>query len=130
MKFGEKLRALRAEKHVSQEEAARAAGISRRAYGSYEQGGIYPRNRETYVKLAELFGCDVNYLLTEDEDFVAEAGARYGARGRRQAEELVREVSGLFAGGELADEDKDEMLRAIQEAYWIAKEKNKKYAGK
>lgn len=128
MKFGEKIRALRAEKRVSQEEAARAAGISRRAYGSYEQDGVYPRNREIYARLAELFGCDVNYLLTEDEDFVARAGEKYGSAGRRQAEALVREATALFAGGELADEDKDEMLRAIQEAYWIAKEKNRKYS--
>ncbi len=127
MKFGEKLKALRAERRVSQEEAARAAGISRRAYGSYEQEGVYPRNREIYVKLAALFGCDVNYLLTEDEDFVSLAGERYGASGRRQAEALVREATALFAGGELNDEDKDEMLRAIQDAYWIAKEKNRKY---
>lgn len=129
MKFGEKLRALRREKHISQEEAARAIGISRRAYGSYEQEGIYPRSRDTYAKLARLFGCDVNYLLTEDEEFVALAGERYGDRGRRQAQDLVREASALFAGGELAEEDKDEMLRAIQDAYWIAKEKNRKYAG-
>ena len=127
MKFGEKLKALRAEKRLSQEEAARAAGISRRAYGSYEQEGVYPRNREIYVRLAALFGCDVNYLLTEDEDFVSLAGERYGASGRRQAEALVREATALFAGGELNDEDKDEMLRAIQDAYWIAKEKNRKY---
>ena len=113
MKFGEKIKALRTEKRISQEEAARAAGISRRAYGSYEQSGIYPRNRDIYTRLAELFGCDVNYLLTEDEDFVAEAGARYGPRGKRQAERLVAEVSGLFAGGELAEEDKEEMLRAM-----------------
>lgn len=127
MKFGEKLKALRTEKRISQEEAARAAGISRRAYGSYEQEGVYPRNREIYVKLAALFGCDVNYLLTEDEDFVSRAGERYGTSGRRQAEALVREATALFAGGELNDEDKDEMLRAIQDAYWIAKEKNRKY---
>lgn len=130
MKFGEKLRALRAQKHISQEQAARAAGISRRAYGSYEQDGVYPRNREIYARLAALFECDVNYLLTEDEDFVARAGERYGSRGRIQAQELVREASALFAGGDLADEDKDEMLRAIQEAYWIAKERNRKYAGR
>ena len=89
MKFGEKIRALRQERHISQEEAAKAAGISRRAYGSYEQEGIYPRNREIYTRLAGLFGCDVNYLLTEDEDFVVRAGEKYGVTGRRQAQALV-----------------------------------------
>lgn len=59
-----------------------------------------------------------------------EAGAKYGSKGRRDARELMEEVSGLFAGGDLADEDLDEMMRGIQEAYWIAKEKNKKYTPK
>lgn len=36
----------------------------------------------------------------------------------------------LFAGGELDQDDMDEMMKAIQDAYWIAKEKNKKYASK
>ena len=127
MTFGEKLQALRREKKASQEETAAAAGISRRAYIGYEQEGRYPRKRETYRRLADFLGCDVNYLFTEDERFVSEAASRYGARGRQQARQLVAEVSGLFAGGERADEDKDEMMRAIQEAYWIAKRKNRKY---
>ena len=96
MKFGEKIRRLRTAKRISQEEAAKAAGISRRAYGSYEQDGVYPRNREIYSRLAALFECDVNYLLTEDEDFVSRAGEVYGDRGRRQAQDLVREASALL----------------------------------
>ena len=31
---------------------------------------------------------------------------------------------------DIPDEDLDEMMRGIQEAYWIAKEKNKKYTPK
>ena len=47
---------------------------------------------------------------------------------RLDAERMI--PTGLFAGGELADEDLDEMMKGIQEAYWIAKEKNKKYTPK
>ena len=36
----------------------------------------------------------------------------------------------IWEGEELADEDLDEMMKGIQEAYWIAKEKNKKYTPK
>lgn len=42
----------------------------------------------------------------------------------------MQEVTGLFAGGELDPDDMDEMMKAIQDAYWIAKEKNRKYAAK
>ena len=126
MKFAEKLRTLRAQKKVSQKAAAEGGGVSLRAYTSYEQEGRYPRNRDVYRRLAEYFGVEVNYLLTEDEDFVIRAGEQYGGQGRRQAEALVAEISGLFAGGTLAEEDQDEMMKAIMDAYWIAKKKYRK----
>ena len=126
MKFAEKLRTLRAQKKISQKAAAEGGGVSLRAYTSYEQEGRYPRNRDVYRRLAEYFGVEVNYLLTEDEDFVIRAGEQYGRQGRRQAEELVAEISGLFAGGTLAEEDQDEMMKAIMDAYWIAKKKYRK----
>ena len=126
MKFAEKLRTLRAQKKVSQKAAAEGGGVSLRAYTSYEQEGRHPRNRDVYRRLAEYFGVEVNYLLTEDEDFVIRAGEQYGGQGRRQAEALVAEISGLFAGGTLAEEDQDEMMKAIMDAYWIAKKKYRK----
>ena len=36
-------------------------------------------------------------------------------------------MAGLFAGGDLPDEDKDALFEAIQQAYWKAKLENKKY---
>ena len=39
-------------------------------------------------------------------------------------------LTGLFSGGELAEEDMDELMLAIQKAYEIAKENNRKYARK
>lgn len=73
---------------------------------------------------------NINYLLTEDDSFILDAGSAYGARGKQQAQALIAEVSGLFAGGDMAEEDMDEMMKAIQDAYWIAKEKNRKYTPK
>lgn len=72
----------------------------------------------------------LNYLLTENEEFYISANEKYGATGAQQAKALMQEVTGLFAGGELDQDDMDEMMKAIQDAYWIAKEKNKKYASK
>ncbi len=130
MKFGEKLKKLRTEKQILQKEAAKAAGVSLRTYISYEQEGRYPRKREVYSSLAEFFSVDQNYLLTEDEEFVTAAGEQYGSRGKRQAEDLVAELSGMFAGGELSDADKDAVMLALQKAYWDCKEDNKKYTPK
>ena len=130
MKFGEKIKKLRKDKHITQSQLADAVGLSARAVQDYEIKGSYPKKRETYETLAAALGCDVNYLLTEDEEFVLEAGEKYGYRGRRQADALIAQISGLFAGGEMPDEDKEYLAEAIQEAFWKAKLENKKYSHK
>ena len=73
---------------------------------------------------------DAKYLRNEGNEFITLAKQKYGYRGAKQAEEIVAEVTGLFAGGELSEEDKDEVMQALQQAYWDAKEENKKYTPK
>ena len=127
MKFADKLKALRTQKGITQKECAEAIGVTVRTYMSYENDGRYPRTRGVYQKLAELFGVETNYLLTEDEEFVTEASEQYGSRGRRQAEALLTEMSGLFAGGELSESDRDAIMIAMQRMYFECKKENKKY---
>ena len=109
---------------------AKFIGVSPRTISYYENGRTFPRTRDDYKRIADILEVSVDYLLTENDEFVLQAGEQYGSKGKRDARELMDEVSGLFAGGDLADEDLDEMMRGIQEAYWIAKEKNKKYTPK
>lgn len=130
MRFGEKLKKLRTEKNLTQKNVAAAIGVSQRTYVSYEQDGRYPRKRELYGKLAEVLECETNYLMTEDEEFISAAANQYGSRGKRQAEELVNELSGMFAGGELSESDMDAVMIALQKAYFDCKENNKKYTPK
>ena len=58
------------------------------------------------------------------DDFTEAAFELYGKRGRKQARELVEDVRSLFAGGELTEPEKDEVMRALQEAYWECKKEN------
>ena len=53
-----------------------------------------------------------------------------GYRGKKGAERLLKEIRGAFSGGEMAEEDMDELMLAIQEAYIDAKKRNKKYTPK
>ena len=131
MKFGEKVRRLRNEKGLSQTELGNLCGLSLRTIRNYEVDGRYPKQREVYSKLAAALGCDVNYLLSENEEFVLQAKQTYGYQGARDAEELIADISALFAGGELSEDAKDGVMRALQDAYWMAKEKNReKYTPK
>ena len=131
MKFGEKVKKSRTDAGWSQEDLAKKIGVSLRTITNYEVQNRYPKKREVYAKLAEVLGVDINYLMTEDEDFVVDASAKYGARGAKQAEQLISEVHGLFAGGELSEADKDGVMKALQQAYWECKEENvQKYTPK
>ena len=126
MTFGEKVKNERNRLGLNQDELAKKIGVTRRVIRSYENDRSRPRGTERYKKLAEDLGVNINYLLSEDEAFIADVEDNYGHRGAKQAKELLAEVTGLFAGGEMADEDMREMVDDIQEAYLIAKKNNKK----
>lgn len=130
MTFGEKVKNERNRLGLNQDELAKKIGVTRRVISSYENDSSRPRGTERYKKLAEALGVNINYLLSEDKAFIADVEDNYGHRGAKQAKELLAEVTGLFAGGEMADEDMREMVDAIQEAYLIAKKNNKKYTPK
>lgn len=61
---------------------------------------------------------------------VVEAHEKGGAKAAKDIEELVSEVTGMFAGGELSEDAIEGAYKALTDAYWIAKENNKKYAPK
>ena len=130
MKFSDKIKLLRNAAKLTQPELAAQAGISLRTLCHYEAGDQYPRKRETYVKLAEALNTTVDYLVTEGDGFEAEAYAQYGKRGMTQARALAEQLTGLFAGGELDEEDKDEIMQAMQTAYWQSKKINRRHIPK
>ena len=123
MKFGDKVREQRQRKRMSQEELAKEIGISPRTVFAYEQGETYPRRREVYKKLADFFGVDINYLLTEDEEFITEVYEKYGSRGARQAQDILEQASAMFAGGELSEDDQLAFVHEIQHLYLDSKER-------
>ncbi len=130
MTFGEKLRTYRLKKNMTQQELAKAVGLGLNTISNYEKGKTYPQNREVYAKLAQVLGIDADFLHNEHDDFIAQAQHDYGYRGKVGAQKLVSELSSLFSGGEMAPEDMDELMLALQEAYIDAKKRNKKYTPK
>lgn len=130
MTFGEKIKAERKKLGLTQIELGERIGVTNRVITSYENGKSFPRTRESYKKIADVLNVNVNYLLSDDDAFVMEAKEQFGYRGKKGAEKLLAEVTGLFAGGEMAEEDMDELMLGIQEAYVEAKKRNKKYTPK
>lgn len=62
MTLGEKLKALRHDKNLTQTEAAHQIGIAIRTLAYYEQDRRFPRTEIGWKKLANFYGVDVNYL--------------------------------------------------------------------
>lgn len=129
MKFNERLKELREHKNLTQEQLAKISGISSRMIQRYEYGTSRPR-LDAAEKIAKALNVSTDELLGNADMLIAQANEKYGSRGAKQAMQLTDELTGLFAGGEMAEEDLDLMMKAIQDAYWIAKEKNKKYTPK
>lgn len=127
MSFSNKLKRLREEKKLTQEGLARLVGVSVKTISRYEKGESKPRYRKIYDKLSEVLNTSHDYLVTDEDEFILRAREDYGSKGAKDAEEIVNGVIGLMAGGEIDEGDKKAILDSIQEAYYIAKAKNKKY---
>lgn len=126
MTFGEKIKNLRISINKTQAEAAEGIGISKRALQQYEAGETIPRFDRIYDQAAEYYHVPVEFLKNESEDdFKKCAEYGYGVKGKKQAEDLANEIAGLFAGGELSEEDADKIMHVMEEAYWEIKLKKK-----
>jgi transcriptional regulator with XRE-family HTH domain len=128
MLFCEKLRQLRQTMGMTQENVAAELGVTTRAYQNYEAGRVYPKKTAIYGKIASLFNVSADYLLSDEDKYVMEAHDKGGSKAKKDVQMLLSEVGGLFAGGELSDDDKDKVLRTINDLYWKAKENNKRYS--
>ncbi len=130
MTFGEKIKNLRKSKNLNQTQLANAIGVSLRTIRGWEIEGRYPKQHELYQKLADVLGCDVSYLMTEEEAFVTEAAEQYGSRGAKQAQQILEQAAAMFAGGELSDDDKTAFMDEIQMLYLDSKKRAKKFTPK
>lgn len=65
MTLGDKLTKLRKENNYTQEQLAEMLGVSRQAISKWESNISYPET-EKLLKLGELYGCSMDYLLKDE----------------------------------------------------------------
>ena len=65
--FAKRVKALRLEKTLSQEELGKLLGVKKQTVTHWEAGNNYP-NSDTLVKMAQLFGVRTDYLLGIDNE--------------------------------------------------------------
>ena len=127
MGFKERLKEKRLEANLTQVQLAEKISVTARTIQNYELGTRKPTKFEVVENLAEALHTTAAYLLGQGGMLVLAAQEQGGSKAAKDIDELVSEVSGMFAGGHLSDEALDGAMQALNKAYWIAKEKNKKY---
>jgi len=125
MKFSDKIKELRSSKGVTQANMAGTLGVSIRTITNYENGKSYPKDRKKIDQLAQYFDVSSNYILTEDEEFIMDAINQYVTRGTKQAHNLLDDIGSIFANGNITENKKDELIEALQKAYFTATKTNK-----
>ena len=130
MGFKERLKEKRLEAGLTQAELAEKVSVTTRTIQNYELGSRKPGNMKVIGDIATVLGTTADYLLTSSGIYAVEAYQKGGAKAARDIDELVSEVTGLFAGGQLSEDALEGAMRALNDAYWMAKERNKKFTPK
>lgn len=68
MEMGERIRLLRREHGLTQEELGKAVGLQRAAINKYEKGRVENMKRSTIMKLAKVLHTTPSYLMGYEDD--------------------------------------------------------------
>ena len=72
MTLGDKLSKLRKENNYTQEQLADILGVSRQAISKWESDTAFPET-ERLIRISELYGCSLDYLLKDEADIPPKA---------------------------------------------------------
>lgn len=128
MIFQDRLKQMRKQSGLTQAELASKVGVTTRTIQNYELGNRKPSNMDVVQKLADTLGTNTAYLLGSAGAYIVEAHQKAGASAARDIDQLVSEITGMFAGGKLTEDALEGAMKALNDAFWLAKEKNKKYS--
>lgn len=115
-----RLRDLRAEKGLKQDEVAKKLGIGRTTYAMYEQGNREPDNK-TLLEIANLFNVSIDYLLGRDVPRFANQTDIVDLYNM-----LESNVNMAYGGENLSEEEKQRVKDVLTGIFWEKLEKNKK----
>ena len=123
MGFKDCLREKRVAAGLSQAKLAKAVHVTARTIQNYELGYRKPANMEVVQKMADMLQTTTGYLLGGNADVAYEEAASKTVCG---IDELVNQLVDMFSKGNLNDDTIDGAMKAINDAYWAAKEKSRR----
>ena len=133
--LGNKLKELRKEKKITQDELAKLMNVHKGSISNWENGYRFPEEK-ILLKLAELYDCSIDYLLGRTDIrnpiVVKKSQVSYDVTKRdiKQYENFVEGAETFFMNDEIDEDDKEKLFRDISELFWKAKLINKEKYGK
>lgn len=122
MKLNEKLEYLLARKRVSKTEFAQSVGITYRAFFYYLTGERKPR-KDILRRIADNLDVTAEFLADDNAELELTADERFiktlldSGKSSAGAIKFFEESKGLFAGNSISDEDKEFLIKCLNEIY-------------
>lgn len=91
MLLGKRIKSLRKEKNLTQEELGKLINVTKVSICCYEKETRVP-TLETLLALAEVFNVDINYFLGNDTYIVADNDDKYGILVAKEEIDFIKEV--------------------------------------
>lgn len=91
MILGKRLKALRKERGLTQQELGDMINVTKVSICCYEKGTRTP-TLDTLMDLTKVFNVDVNYFLGSDTYVVSDSDENYGIRMAKEEIEIIREL--------------------------------------
>jgi len=131
MMIGERIKSLREEKKITQQELAQYLGVSQKTISNYEKEERSP-DPETLRKIADYFDVTVDYLLGRSNN------RKLTRRDERDIEKIIEETrqrientEGLMLDGKILNpEDIEAIIDAMRVGLEMAKLRNKEKYGR
>lgn len=127
MKLGSRIKMLRTQKGLTQEQFSEMFQVSKSNVSKYENGSIEP-NYDLLVKIANYFGVSTDYLLGNSSD--PELTAKDEKDIAKRIEEITQDLENtevLMLHGEIMDDETKDLIKsAMETAVKISKKVAKK----
>ncbi len=133
--IGERIRQLRKEYNLTQEQFGKLFGIVKSTVSMYESNKSVPDD-EMKKKIAEHFNISLDWLMGRTDIPNAYIPEEYTKKHKvtkrdlTQYEDFIKQAGIFFMNDEVTEEDKEKLFRDISELFWKAKEMNKKKYGR
>ncbi|MCH5195190.1 MAG: helix-turn-helix transcriptional regulator [Oscillospiraceae bacterium] len=130
MKLSEKLEYLLTRKRISKTEFAKSVGITYRAFNYYITENRRPR-KDILKRMADELGVTAEFLSDDNADLELSADEKFiktlldSGKTSAGAIKFLEESKGLFAGNSISDEDKEFLIRTLNEIYLDSRKNNK-----